>query len=123
LDFLILYKVFNIAQFTGTTLLRTLLIVARHKRGLVGVHKTSLTYLQFRPITFYAAGRFVLTIEPLSSIDDLQSIWSLSKSYQFYVAVGSAGKDPHSRDKLSNLAESRHYFRNAFPPYGSRLFF
>ena len=30
---------------------------------------------------------------------------------------GSADKDPHSIDKLSNLAESRPYLRNALPPY------
>ena len=59
----------------------------------------------------------VLTTKLLSSINILQNIWSYSKSYQFYAVVGSADKDPHSIDKLSNLADSRRYLRNALPPY------
>ena len=47
----------------------------------------------------------------------LQIIWPYSKSYQFYAVVGSTDKDPCSIDKLSNLAESRRYLRNALPPY------
>ena len=53
----------------------------------------------------------------MSSINVLQIIWPYSISYQFYAVVGSAYKDPHSIDKLSNLAESRRYLRNALPPY------
>ena len=60
--------------------------------------------------------RIVLTIKYLSSINVLQIIWPYSKSYQFYAVVGSADKDPHSIDKLSNLAESRRYLQNALPP-------
>ena len=48
--------------------------------------------------------RIVLTIKSLSSIDVLPNIWPHSKSYQFYAVVGSADKDPHSIDTLSNLA-------------------
>ena len=61
--------------------------------------------------------RSVLTIKSLSSINVLPIIWPYSKSYQFFAVVGSADKDPHSIDKLSNLAESRRYLRNALPPY------
>ena len=65
--------------------------------------------------------RIVLTTKSLSSINVLQIIWPYSKSYQFYAVVGSADKDPHSIDKLSNLAESHRYLRNALPPYGTCL--
>ena len=34
------------------------------------------------------------------------------------LALRNADKDPHSIDKLSNLAESRRYLRNTLPPYG-----
>ena len=61
--------------------------------------------------------RIVLTIKSLAFINVLPIIWPYSKSYQFYAIVGSADKDPHSIDKLSNLAESRRYLRNALPPY------
>ena len=61
--------------------------------------------------------RIVLTIKSLSSINVLLMIWPYSKSCQFYAVVGCADKDPHSIDKLSNLAESRRYLRNALPPY------
>ena len=61
--------------------------------------------------------RIVLTIKSLSSMNVLQIIWPYSKSYQFYSVVGYADKDPHSIDKLSNLAESRRYLQNALPPY------
>jgi hypothetical protein len=30
----------------------------------------------------------------------------------------TANEDPHSIDKLSNLADSRRYLRNAVPSYG-----
>ena len=66
--------------------------------------------------------RIILTIKSLSSINVLQIIWPYSISYQFYAVVGSADKDPHSIDKLSNLAESRRYLRNALPPYGREMF-
>ena len=65
--------------------------------------------------------RSVLTIKSLSSINVLQIIWPYSKSYQFYAVVGSADEDPHSIDKLSSLADSRRYLRNALSSYsGSR---
>ena len=60
--------------------------------------------------------RIVLTIKSLSSINVLQYIWPYSISYQVYAVVGSADKDPLSVDKLSILAESRRYLRNALPP-------
>ena len=59
--------------------------------------------------------RIILTIKSLSSINVLQIIRPYSISYQFYAVVGSAD-DPHSIDKLSNLAESRRFLRNALPP-------
>ena len=61
--------------------------------------------------------RIVPTIKSLPYINVLQNIWIYYKSYQFYAVVGYADKDPHSIDKLSNLAESRRYLRNALPPY------
>ena len=59
----------------------------------------------------------VLTIKSLSSINVLPNIWPYSKSYQFCAVVCSDDMDPHSIDKLSNLADSRRYIRNALPPY------
>jgi hypothetical protein len=62
----------------------------------------------------------VLTIKSLSPINVLQNIWPYFKSNKFYAVVGSADKDPHSIDKLSNLADPRRYLRNALPPYSRR---
>jgi hypothetical protein len=56
-------------------------------------------------------------IKSLLSTDVLPNIWLYSKSYPFSVVVGSADKGPRSIDKLSNLADSRRYLRNALPPY------
>jgi hypothetical protein len=55
----------------------------------------------------------VLVIKFLLSVNVLQNIWPYSKSYQLYAVIGSADYDPHSIDKLSNLADSRRYLRNA----------
>ena len=55
--------------------------------------------------------RIVLTIKSVSSIPKVINFMTL-------LALQSADKDPHSIDKLSNLAQSRCYLRNALPPYG-----
>ena len=41
----------------------------------------------------------------------------ISRSRKISWPTNGPYKDPHSIDKLSNLAESRHYLRNALPPY------
>jgi hypothetical protein len=58
-----------------------------------------------------------LTIKFRLSIYVFQNMWPYSKSNQFYAVVGSANKDSHSIDKLSNLADSRRYSRNDIPPF------
>jgi hypothetical protein len=47
----------------------------------------------------------------------LQNIWLHSESLQCYCRCWPSGKVPYSIDKLSNLADSRRYLRNALSPY------